>query len=277
MSSRSLRLRLAVILTLLGAWVMTASIVMATVTTSTYSGVILADSPIAYWRMDEASGNLTDLVASRVLTAVGTPSYAQTGAILPDTDTAILFDGGTDKFTNTTLSPPLAANNRTVEAWCRATNTATKQGCAGWGDSGVVADEYDMGFNTSKVYLQGDSRDTTGVTALSNDTWYHLAGTYDGTNVRLYVNGVLDVTTAQALDTTNTDGVHVGAFTSGYSAYLTGQVDEVAIYSTVLTAAQILSHYNNGVSSIRKVSGSSAIRKIAGLSMNVYKKIGGLA
>ena len=63
-----------------------------------YKNMILNDSPVAYWRMNEASGNLTDLVRQTAATKNNSPTYSQTGAILADTDTAILLDGSNASF-----------------------------------------------------------------------------------------------------------------------------------------------------------------------------------
>lgn len=49
-------------------------------------------------------------------------------------------------------------------------------------------------------------------TGLTEDQWYHLAGTYDGTNAKVYVNGVLVQTTAAGITigTPNFNGFKVG-------------------------------------------------------------------
>ena len=50
-----------------------------------YRGAVLNDGPIAYWRLDEASGNITDLARQIVGTKGGTPTYSQAGAIFGET------------------------------------------------------------------------------------------------------------------------------------------------------------------------------------------------
>lgn len=85
-------------------------------------------------------------------------------------------------------------------------------------------------------------------------TWYHLAITYDGTSIRFYVNGVLQGTVAAvplsaasyalmgSTGSTSTLGV-----VSAQSFWFKGLLSQVAVYSTTLTAARLLAHYNAGI------------------------------
>jgi hypothetical protein len=67
-----------------------------------------------------------------------------------------------------------------------------------------------------------------------------VAGTYDGANLRVYVNGVLAGTTASSRSVPgNSEPVLIGWTYSG-------NIDEVAIYSSVLSAQKITEHYNAG-------------------------------
>jgi PKD repeat protein len=77
--------------------------------------------------------------------------------------------------------------------------------------------------------------------------WTHVAGTYDGDTLKVYING--------SLAQTNTDPsgpidisdqpVYVGKPPS--NAYYSGMLDEVAIYSTSLSAEEIQKHYQNSL------------------------------
>jgi len=75
--------------------------------------------------------------------------------------------------------------------------------------------------------------------ALAPGTWSHLAVTYDGAGVRLYVNGTLAATTSKTgAIATSTNPLQIGGDTS-YGQYFNGTIDEVRIYNVALTAAQI--------------------------------------
>ena len=79
--------------------------------------------------------------------------------------------------------------------------------------------------------------------ALTVDSWAHLAATYDGANVRLYVNGVQVGISAQ----TGTIGTTTTPLWIGGSQYLSGVIDEVRIYNVALTQAQIQADMNTPV------------------------------
>ena len=75
---------------------------------------------------------------------------------------------------------------------------------------------------------------------VSAGVWTNLAMTYDGTNVRIYKNGVLASTQAASglvSDPTN-DYLRIAA-RSGPGSFFAGSIDEVRIYSQALTAAKI--------------------------------------
>jgi len=78
-----------------------------------------------------------------------------------------------------------------------------------------------------------------GTAALPLNTWSHLASTYDGTRMRLYVNGTEVGSKAQtgALNYSN-EALTIGGNTL-YQAYWRGSIDEVHIYNRALAAAEI--------------------------------------
>jgi hypothetical protein len=82
----------------------------------------------------------------------------------------------------------------------------------------------------------------------TNDVWVNLVGTYDGTAWRLYRNGALIATTVDPVGALTTPGADwaVGASGNGWANLFTGAIDEVAIYSSSLTARQVANHYLMG-------------------------------
>lgn len=85
---------------------------------------------------------------------------------------------------------------------------------------------------------------TSGNAVVPLNQWSYVAATYDGTSVRTYVNGVLDVVfplTGTIIPTTAGLGVGARGLPSSPSAYFNGMIDEVALYSIAKTPAQIQS------------------------------------
>jgi Concanavalin A-like lectin/glucanases superfamily len=91
---------------------------------------------------------------------------------------------------------------------------------------------------------------TSSVTLAPNTT-HHVVGTYDGARVRVYVDGVERGSAAftGALTWNSGRDLRLGRkvnATGAASAYLDGVLDEAAIYTTSLSAATVLAHYNAG-------------------------------
>lgn len=78
-----------------------------------------------------------------------------------------------------------------------------------------------------------------GTSLLPLNTWTHLAGTYDGAQLRLYVNGVPVNSRAH----TGSFAVSTGPLTFGgdtqFSQYFPGRIDEIRVYDRALSAAEI--------------------------------------
>jgi Concanavalin A-like lectin/glucanases superfamily len=87
-------------------------------------------------------------------------------------------------------------------------------------------------FTTSELWAQGTTRPAL-------NTWTHLAATYDGTTIRLFVNGVQAATRAQtgAL-VTSTQPLRFGG-NAKWAEWFQGQLDEIRVYDRALTAAEI--------------------------------------
>ncbi|UAY50710.1 LamG-like jellyroll fold domain-containing protein [Ferruginibacter albus] len=78
----------------------------------------------------------------------------------------------------------------------------------------------------------------------SKNVWHHIAGTYDGSNFKVYVDGVAGTsyTKTGSLPTTNTHVISIGARQSGTTTYdfATGaKIDEVRIWNSARSATQI--------------------------------------
>jgi hypothetical protein len=78
-----------------------------------------------------------------------------------------------------------------------------------------------------------------GPSALSLNTWTHLAGTYDGAMLRLYVNGVQVASQLQVgILLGSANPLQIGG-DSIFGQTFQGQIDEVRVYSRALSAAEI--------------------------------------
>ena len=95
--------------------------------------------------------------------------------------------------------------------------------------------------------LGGVYAEAIGPNALTANTWAHLAATYDGATMRLYVNGGQVASRAQTgAIATSTNPLQIGGDTF-YGQYFAGLIDEVRIYNQALSVAEIQSDMNTPV------------------------------
>ena len=99
------------------------------------------------------------------------------------------------------------------------------------------------GYDTAAYRFQTPM--TGGAAGLPINVWYHICGTYDGSNAYLYVNGVQVSTVAQTgAITAVTTTFKIGAYTVGNVYPFTGRTAQVILYSSALTAAQVQTNFN---------------------------------
>ncbi|MEO8665286.1 MAG: LamG-like jellyroll fold domain-containing protein [Ignavibacteria bacterium] len=115
---------------------------------------------------------------------------------------------------------------------------------------GVIGKNYQtsyfLGIQTSGrvvFYPKGGSSFRSKVTSvIPVNKWSHIAATYDGTNTRIYINGILDTSSTAFTGAigVNTDSLFFGADRVGTpSLFFKGMLDNVRIWGISRTAAQI--------------------------------------
>jgi len=85
----------------------------------------------------------------------------------------------------------------------------------------------------------GQPLDARGTAALALNTWSHLAATYDGTTLRLYVNGALAGSRAVASPLITSTGVLRIGGNNVWGEWFAGLIDEVRLYNKALSATEI--------------------------------------
>ena len=98
---------------------------------------------------------------------------------------------------------------------------------------------------------ENDDQGIRGNTSLQTDQWYHLAATWDGTQVRIYVNGVLDNTPASFTGPLNTDTrpLCIGGRASG--DWFDGILDDIRLYNRAITPEEVLHLHSAGLTGLR--------------------------
>ena len=123
-------------------------------------------------------------------------------------------------------------------------------------DGAYAADEYlfSQGNDDPSVYVDTDGKvnamaddalKITSASAVADTDWHHLEITADGTDLKLYLDGVMEGTTAYA-GSSDTAGVSTAAHISRNNPF-SGTIDSVQIYAYARSADEIRLDYNAGV------------------------------
>jgi large repetitive protein len=216
-----------------------------------YKAAVLADAPVAYWRMGETSGATMVDESSNGNNGVyqGGFTLGQPGAFASDGNTAVAFDGASGA-ASVPSSASLQVNKVTIELWIKK---RTESG------SGVyVAKNFVGSGHVGSGWFQLLNSDFSGrlafrvtgdfdpvlvsSTTLALNTWYYVVATYDGTVAKLFINGTLDGTLPVAASPAqNADPLYIGRRADGF--FNNTLLDEVAIYPTALSADRIAAHW----------------------------------
>jgi len=214
--------------------------------------------PVSWWPGD---GNANDIIN-------GNDGTLQNGATFAPgkVGQAFSFDG-VDDFVDIGKPPSLAFDNDdafSIEAWINIDDTTTqktifaKSLTAGSPFTGYV---FKVNNNVLTVLLQSDTFndiDFNGGTTLIPGRWYHVALTYDGSSTlagtKIYLDGVEEskTTISDVIpplgSLLNIGNAVIGARVSNTNAieHMHGRIDEVEVYSRVLTSAEILAIFNAG-------------------------------
>jgi prepilin-type N-terminal cleavage/methylation domain-containing protein len=105
--------------------------------------------------------------------------------------------------------------------------------------------------NNSKFEFAIAMNFVTSLTTPQAGIWYHLAGTYDGSVIRLYVNGIEESNRSYSgTIASSANPLTIGGRFDG-SRFFKGSVDEVAIYNRALTDSEIVDRYDRGAKMLK--------------------------
>jgi hypothetical protein len=238
-----------------------------------YMEVVRGAGPRAYWRLGESAGEVAvDLIGGDDGVYLDGVTLGVPGAIAGDADTAVSFDSAVSQKIDVPWSDVLNPPVFSAELWARVT------GGSGNYRSPLTsrADGPQRGYifyaepgNTWQFWSgKGDTSgwDSIPGPAVRPDAWTHLAATYDGATKRFFVNGIeVGISTAAfAINDAAVLRIGGGASEGPGNYFFHGDVDEVAIYDTVLPQEEIVRHYLAGAPVLQEIT-LSVSRSDAGL------------
>lgn len=202
---------------------------------------------LGYWTFDEGSGSTAydssgNMNTGAVVDAGGFPitwvNGMFNGALFFDSQTAVIVSN------SPSLNPFSAI---TISAWVNVGGSGGGNTTLQILEKGATENQYGL-FSTSpgqlEFLLPGVSNGVLITTAPSSGSWHHVAGTYNGSSMILYIDGQIAAQQpASGVLATTSDSLIIGnnpAETNGF----TGVMDDVRVYGSALTAAEITQLYN---------------------------------
>ncbi|NIP26852.1 MAG: hypothetical protein GWN67_21510 [Phycisphaerae bacterium] len=203
---------------------------------------------VGWWKLDEGSGN----------TATDSGDKGLDGYLVGDTSWvdgivggALAFDGDGD-YVDLGTDPAFDITRQiTVSAWIKVNAFNIRfQSIIAKGDSAWRLQRYrdrnTLQFACSGLAVPGTRWGSIVGTADVNDgQWHHAVGTYDGSQICLYVDGRLDASsTASGTININDHPVYIGENSERTGRFWNGLIDDVCLYSYALTADEVAAIYS---------------------------------
>lgn len=176
-----------------------------------------------------------------LLMALNRPAHAQTGQ-------ALQFDGSND-YVTVPYNANLNSNVFSVQLWANVPTSG--------GYFGLVANRINSGPKKGYILYknaanqwellfanQGGGWTEMQTSSITPNQWVHLTVTYDGTTVRLYVDGILSVSANTSHAPNPSATMFIGARGDGGTPdfFTYGQLDDVRFWNRALTAAEVLAN-----------------------------------
>jgi len=218
---------------------------------SSYAGVVLADAPVAYWRLGETEGTTAaDQTGAFDGTYLDGVKLGASGAIAGDADAAIELDGQSG---GVSIGNVLGFEGQapfSIEVWLephafgpypRIFSKEYPGGEPRQGWDMILTSDPAVGFeryrdHNGDLIFQPYEEPT--------DAWAHFVGTYDGSRMVLFRDGaqIADDGAASQSLIPHEGSLMLGS-AGGGSAVFEGKLDEIAIYDHALSPERVIAHY----------------------------------
>ncbi|OSZ82600.1 hypothetical protein CAP35_04860 [Chitinophagaceae bacterium IBVUCB1] len=242
---------------------------------------------VAHWPFNgsanDASGKGLHGTPTAITYGAGQTGSANSAAIFNGTGSYINVPYKASMNTDTVSMCAIVKLNNYYTGNCEGNYIIARGDVSTNGGYGIQA--YDNAYNTcgvldtSKEVFGLMSKSITAAAAqqyspnIVTKNWYCVIGTFDGKTAKMYINGVLkstDILSSASSIGSSTSSITIGAYgaglTTGYPYWVNGAIDDMRLYSRILTTTEIDSycnHYNN-------LNGETAISETNQPSLNVF-------
>jgi hypothetical protein len=204
---------------------------------------------IAHWPLNESEGETaTDTVGGHAGQIFGNAEWMPSEGSLQG---ALLFDGVDNYVEITSYKGIGGAAGRTCAAWIKTPGSNQNSVILSWGGNQWIFGLFTTG--TLTIYTGGSYIQTSRM--VHDNEWHHVAavmindGSPDVSEIRLYIDGVLQTTTAVpgAINTPLSNNMLIGAYSyPAPSAFFKGMLDDIRLYDQPLMDDEIMRLFATG-------------------------------
>lgn len=200
-----------------------------------------------YYRFDESSGTVANDLSGNANagTYQNAPTLGVAGALAGDSDTAITLNG-TSQRVLVNHAPP--SDPVSLSIWAKRSSTGAAMALFSASSNGWL---FQFTATGTLSFEKENAVVLLATTATYTDTnWHHYCATKDALgNVAIYVDGVAAATGVTIFTIASNPNFYIGMRTSASDRFFAGSLDEAAVYSRALSAAEVNMLYRVGCGS----------------------------
>ena len=206
---------------------------------------VAINSLTAQWKFDESSGtSAADATGNQNTgTLFGNPAFATD---TPDGSSHSLSLNGTSQFVRVNDSPYVEPTSAiTLAAWVKSNDWSLTRGII---SKGAREGSYYLIANNGLLTFNLSNQGTIVAPLPGTGVWHHVVGSYDGSTMKLYVDGRLVAShAATGLLAVSNDPLFIGGTADSLTTGLTfnGLIDDARVYNFALLPQQISAIYGN--------------------------------
>ena len=203
---------------------------------------------VAYWHFDEGNGTVAHDVDGQHNGTLGDGDTNKSPAWSMEGGGSLLFDGTNDVLKVADSDAlDLVGNTLTISCWVKRSASSSgnliKKADASNGYRLWITSSGTLQFD---LLFGGTTKTVTSTATIPLNTWKHVAARYNGSELRVFIGGTIETaaTAATASLAATTEALWMGYY-DATNHHLNGYIDDVSIYDTALTDAEITNLSNN--------------------------------